>query len=179
MSIRRVFVPLVLLCLAVLSLALAACGGGASKSSAGQDDEQKLVKFAKCMREHGMNVATPSGSSGEIRITGSAKAGNPEQLEAAQNACKRYQPSPPKQNLSPAEKAARADAALKFAQCMRSHGVDVPNPETGGGFVKIRAKRGAGGLNFSAPKFQAAQKACQGLLPGPPGGAKGGGPASS
>ncbi|MHB8235037.1 MAG: hypothetical protein ACYDHT_10330, partial [Solirubrobacteraceae bacterium] len=45
--------------------------------------------------------------------------------------------------------------------------------------VKIRAKRGAGGLNFSAPKFQAAQKACQGLLPGPPGGAKGGGPASS
>ena len=56
------------LCAIALPLALAACGGSGNNATAAQDNEQKLVKFAKCMREHGVNVSTPT--SGTIRITG-------------------------------------------------------------------------------------------------------------
>jgi hypothetical protein len=174
MPFRPPLAPLVALCAAGASLALAACGGSASGSAASHEQakEQDLVKFAQCMREHGVNVSTPSGASGAIKITGTGSAGNPHSLEAAQNACKRYQPSAGKQNISPAERAALEDASLKFAQCMRSHGVNVPNPTTsaaGGGF-SIKIQGGPGSVNPSSPSFQAAQKACQGLLPKPPGG---------
>jgi hypothetical protein len=167
MSFRPPLAPLAVLCAAGASLVLVACGGSASNSAAAQENEQDIVKFAKCMREHGVNVSTPAGGSGPIRITGSGSASNPHALEAAQNACKAYQPKGRRQNLSPAEKAAAEDAGLKFAQCMRSHGVNVPNPTTSssGGFgIQIHS------VNPNGPAFQAAQKACQGLLPKPPGG---------
>ena len=58
--------------------------------------------------------------------------------------------------------------ALKYAQCMRSHGVDIPDPQTtgsGGGFA-IRIQGGPGsGINPDSTTFQNAQKACQSLLP--------------
>jgi hypothetical protein len=173
MPFRPALVPLAVLCAAATSLALTACGGSASGSAASseKDGGQDLVKFAQCMREHGVNVTTPTGASGEIKITGTATAANPHALEAAQAACKRYQPSAGKQNISPAERASLEDASVKFAQCMRSHGVNVPNPTTsaaGGGF-SIRIQGGPGGVNPSSPGFQSAQKACQGLLPKPPG----------
>jgi hypothetical protein len=174
MPFRPALTPLAFLCAAGASLALAACGGSASGSAAKQEKqrEQDLVKFAKCMREHGVNVSTPAGGPGAIRITGTGTPSNPNSLEAAMNACKRYQPSAGKENISPAERAALQDASLKFAQCMRSHGVNVPNPTTSSGRLgfSIRAQAGPGGVNPSSPSFQAAQKACQGLLPKRPGG---------
>ncbi|HZO77423.1 MAG TPA: hypothetical protein VFB39_05215 [Solirubrobacteraceae bacterium] len=63
-----------------------------------------------------------------------------------------------------------ADAGLKFADCMRSHGVsNFPDPSHGGG-IQI-----PNGVNPSSPAFQAAQNACSKLLPG---GGPGAGPAS-
>jgi hypothetical protein len=159
----------------LLSLALAACGGSSSPNPASAtDNEQQFVKFAKCLREHGVNVSTPTtGGGGQIRITDV----NPQKMDAAQNACKRYRPSGGKQNLTPQERVAREEQVQKFAKCMREHGVNIPAPSTAGGGIRIRLKRasegGAGGPNPESPVFQAAQKACQGLLPfkrGTPGG---------
>jgi hypothetical protein len=177
MSFRPSLAPLAVACAAAASLALVACGGSASNSSGSQDNEQQLVKFAKCMREHGLNVSTPSSSPGAIRI-GGGKPGNIHQLEAAQQACKRYQPKGTKQNLSPQEKVAREEQVLKFAKCMREHGVDIhASTAEGGAQIKIQSHAGPGaGPSPESPSFQAAQKACQGLLPRPPGGAKGVGP---
>jgi hypothetical protein len=150
-------------------LALAACGGSASKQTASQENDEKFVSFAKCMREHGLNVST---SPGAIKIN----SANPRTLQAAQNACKRYQPSARKENVSPAQRAAAEDAALKFAKCMRSHGINVPNPTvTGEGGIGIKIQGGPGSVNPSGANFQAAQKACQGLLPKPPGAPAGAG----
>ena len=54
-----------------------------------------------------------------------------------------------------------ADAA-QFSVCMRSHGVpNFPDPSSGGG---ISIGPGSG-INPSSPKFQAAQRACQKVLP--------------
>jgi hypothetical protein len=161
-----------LICAAAPALALSACGGSGSNATAAQDNEQRLVSFAKCMREHGVQVSTPT--SGQLRITGRGTPANPRALDAAQNACKRYAPAAGREKLSPAERAARQDQLLKFARCMREHGVNVPDPETGGGRLSLKIQ----GINPSSPAFQAAQKACQGLMPKPPGGFTGapGGP---
>jgi hypothetical protein len=149
-------------------LALGACGGSAPNSAAAtsQEREQTLVKFAKCMREHGVNVTTPAGASGAIKFNGAGAS--PQTLEAAQNACRRFQPTAPTENLTPAERAQRVDGAQKFARCMRTHGIDVPDPSVGAkGQVGIQLRN----VNPQNPSFQAAQSACQGLLPKPPGGA--------
>ncbi len=134
------------------------------------------MKFARCLREHGVNASTPSGSSqsGLVKVTG---AGGPQAFEAAQIACKRYRPAPPK--FSPAEQTAHTEAALKFAKCMRSHGVDVPDPSTSGGGIKIKIGGPGGGPNPSSATFQEAQRACQSDLPfkgGPKGAFTTGGP---
>jgi hypothetical protein len=144
-----------------LAVALVACGGSGSKvnASATQEGEQQIVNFARCMREHGVNISTPNGpGGGQIKVTGT----NPQVMEAAQKACERYRPQGGKEKLSPAERAAREDALLKFARCMRSHGIEVQTQTSnGGGAIGMHLN----GVKPDSPTFQAAQKACEGLLP--------------
>ena len=180
MTRRPALAPPAVLCAVGASILLAACGGSTPKATATQENEEKLVKFARCLREHGVNVANAPGSGGgNLRVNGT----NPSTMEAAQNACKRYQPSAGKENLTPQEKVAREEAVQKFAKCMRGHGINVHASTAGGGVqIGIQGGPGAGGPNPESPTFQAAQKACQGLLPskgGGPGGPPGGGPSTS
>jgi hypothetical protein len=58
-------------------------------------------------------------------------------------------------------------SALKFSQCMRSHGVpNFPDPSPGGGFVF----QAGSGLNPSSPAVKSAQAKCQKYMGGgPPG----------
>ena len=61
------------------------------------------------------------------------------------------------------------DRALKFAQCMRDNGVDMPDPDFAGGGIRVTiGVPGGGGITPDSEVFQAAQKAC-GPLFGPPG----------
>jgi hypothetical protein len=65
--------------------------------------------------------------------------------------------------------------ALQFSQCMRSHGLkNFPDPglNSGGGGVTLQLGKSSG-IDPNSSAFQAAQKACQSLLPagGPKGGA--------
>jgi hypothetical protein len=168
MSLRPQLVPAALLCAVAASLVLTGCGGSASTPpvSTTAKQEEQAVKFSKCLREHGLNVSTGtagSGPSGAIKISGT----NPQAFEAAQNACRRYRPSAEQENISPAEKAKRLEAGVKFARCMRSHGVNIPDPTSSGGGIRIKMQGGpgsAGRPDPSSPTFQAAQNACQGLL---------------
>jgi hypothetical protein len=58
---------------------------------------------------------------------------------------------------------------LEFAQCMREHGIDMPDPQQGGG---IRIQRnsdgnvtnGEGVIDPESPEFQAAEEACRPIL---------------
>jgi hypothetical protein len=68
-------------------------------------------------------------------------------------------------NLSPKERA------LKFAQCMRDHGVPMEDPQFDGD--KIQVQIGGPGAPVDKSKVEAAQEACKEWAPsGGPGGAK-------
>jgi hypothetical protein len=175
--------PVAVLAAVAASLQLAACGGSAkpadASAAAERTREQQFLRFAKCLREHGINVNTPTGG-GPVRIQGLGTAA-PRAFEAARNACRRYAPAD-RPKLSPQERVAREEAVQKFARCMREHGIKLEaKTADGGAAIGIHVGRGEGGPNPESPAFEAAQKACQSLLPKPPGGFKGGpgGPSTS
>jgi hypothetical protein len=166
------------LALLAAGLGLAACGSGSSDPNAAGTAADNALKFSQCMREHGVtNFPNPEVKGNSVKLT--LKAGgpggsvNPQTLEAAQNACKHFQAAD-EPHLTPQERIAREEQVLKFARCMREHGVDLHASAGGGSGVKIllAGHPGSGGPNPESPAFQAAQKACAGLLPfkhAPPG----------
>jgi hypothetical protein len=173
--------------LVALALIPAACGSssaspgnsssGASKSGASGDNG---LKFSQCMREHGIkNFPNPeTTSNGLTRLRFKVRPGevSPQTMEAAQKACKAYQPGAAEQaHLSPQERVEHEEAVNKFAKCMREHGIHVQTSTNGGIGIAIHVGRGENGPNPESPAFQAAQKACQSLLPHMKGG---GGPAT-
>ena len=66
----------------------------------------------------------------------------------------------------PRPTAAGADLALRFARCMRAHGVpNFPDPEAGGGGFQLGS-----GIDPRSPAFQSAHRACAQRMPGSRGG---------
>jgi hypothetical protein len=163
-------------------------GNGGSSSLEGESStgaQQKVIAFSHCMRTHGV-PEFPEPTEGHLLLRSSDHNGhvsgvNPRsaQFQAASKACAKLAPKggkPP----SPAEQAKLQEQALRFSQCMRTHGVpSFPDPEfSRGGGVGIRIGGKQGGpsrIDPSSPEFQAAQKACQSIMPGP----KGSGPGTS
>ncbi len=178
----RLLVPVTVL---AASLAVVACGGSnaatnaaASEQARERNAEIRFADFARCLREHGVNAearSRPGGGHGLKISPGSAGSG-PAAMEAAEKACQRYRPEPKKINLSPQEKVKREEEVLRFVKCMREHGIDVHGEVSGGAIrIAIHVRSGGGSTpSPESPAFQAAQKACSGLLPG--GGPKGGPP---
>jgi hypothetical protein len=167
--IRMALVPGVLLALA---LGVAACGGGGKASGVASlkggdkatattragagSDRQAALAYARCMRQHGINMPDPKfdaqGHSSQ-QLPGGVGPDDPK-FKAADQACNKYLPNggePPKPN--PQEQ----QQMLAFARCMRQHGIDMPDPKPNGG---IDADAGAG-VNPDSPKFKAAERACQ------------------
>jgi hypothetical protein len=170
---------------------LAGCGGSGSPSATNgspsatnaasreqaeeQGAEVKFQKWAKCLREHGLNAevqSRPGGGHGLSISPGSAGAG-PGAMEAAERACSRFRPQEHKGNISPQQKVETEEHLQRFAKCMREHGIKVEvNVSGGGAGIRVKVGRaGGGGPNPASPGFQRAQSTCQKLLPG--GGPKG------
>lgn len=156
-----------------------ASGGSSSpESESSASAQQKMIAFSHCMRTHGV-PEFPEPSEGHVLVRRSDHNGhvtgvNPQsaQFQAASKACAKLSPKggkPP----SPAEQAKLQEQALRFSQCMRTHGVpNFPDPEfsraSGGGGIRIGGKQGGPSrIDPNSPQFQAAQKACQSIMPGP------------
>jgi hypothetical protein len=170
---------LVTLTIPVLAtLALAACGaGGAQDAASGQPDDQAELAFARCMRANGIDLPDPGtgGGAGARRVR-IGKGTAPQKLRATTESCAKKTGGGP-QPLSAEQQAEFRDAALKFAQCMRRNGVDLPDPQTssGGGGVAIQIGPGKGaGPRPDSAAFKRASEACKKLLPEPKGGRGGG-----
>jgi hypothetical protein len=157
---------------AVAVSALAACGA-AKPSSQGPDAKQRasLLKFAQCMRDHGVDMADPKFSDdggATVAIGGpGSKPQDQSKVEAAQKACAKYQKQAgPRSAPSGQDQAKFRKAALKNAACMREHGIkDFPDPQFGdNGTVQMRLPPG---VDPQSATFQAAQKACAAAGGGP------------
>ena len=132
-----------------------------AQASDNKSDEDKMRDFAKCMREHGIDMPEP-GPDGRIeaRAIGGPEDGG--KMQKADEACRSLLPNGGKPKpLSPEE----LDKQRQIAKCMRDHGVDMPDPDPNEpGKITIN-----GGPGPDSQAFKDAQSACQNLMPSPRG----------
>jgi hypothetical protein len=161
-----------------LMLVVAACGGGGNQNDgvaslsgsnkattttaaplSKQDAQQAALAFARCMRQHGIDMPDPQFSGDKItqglNAGPGSKGPDDPKFKAAQQACNKYLPNGG-QPIKPDPQ--QQQQMLAFARCMRQHGIDMPDPDPNGGAIIINGDKGVGPDD---PKFKAAQQACQ------------------
>jgi hypothetical protein len=144
---------------ATLALTVAGCGGsGDSKTSSSSSNSnlEKAVRYAQCMRENGLTDFPDPDKNGKFVIPAGGPGRDTSQFKKAQQACKSQEPPGIKDN--PAEIAKAQASWLKFANCMRQHGIqDFPDPKDG----RLLVDRNR--INVNSPQFKNALKACRGV----------------
>lgn len=172
----RKLLPLATLALAALiSMISAGCGssapsdtgavsssGAASNPGTGGNKKltarDKAVKFAGCVRAHGVSDFPDPNPKGEFVYGVSV---SPAMFQKAVEACKDLQPPGA---LSSKRTPQQQSASLKFAQCVRDNGVkDFPDPVSGEPLVdttKIPSTNTGNGMTV----LNAAMQACGKVL---------------
>jgi hypothetical protein len=151
--------------------------GDATDTTTPTDPAEAALAFAKCMRDHGVDVPDPvvqdGGASGGggvmIAVNGGPDGSTPFDATAMDEANKACQPimekaagsfDPP----SPEELEKMKAQALAFAKCMREHGVDMPDPQFGDNGTITQSIGGPTGSgpprDFDPKAMQAASEAC-------------------
>ena len=153
----------------ICAVAVTACGGsvnsGRSATTAG---DSLALEFAKRMRAHGVPQFPDPGQPAGNVVDMQAPA-----VKSAEETCDKLEPNNP-EPAGPSE--SRKLAAVKFARCMRAHGVpSFPDPtrsepsgnspaiDLGGIFFVLGP-----GLDLGSPAVRAASSSC-GLKRGPRG----------
>lgn len=169
--------------LALLAVAatISACGSGASagtgtsggssgaspNGSGGKSTlahAQKGVKFAACMRSHGVSNFPDPDASGKLTIdavaNGSSVDTSAPAFTQALSACKSLEPAGFTGGM---RSKAQQSGALRFARCMRDNGVtDFPDPVNGQPLIDtnhIPSTNSPGGMSA----LQAAMHTCSSL----------------
>ncbi|MCC5576500.1 hypothetical protein IMZ11_12745 [Microtetraspora sp. AC03309] len=156
---------------APMALALAACGtaaegdgiasaaGGTSaakpsaSASASLDPREAQLKFAQCMREHGVDMADPT--DGKIRVQ-IPKGMDKGKADSAMKECQPIMEQAVGDKVR-ADDPEMRDRMVKLAQCMREHGIDMPDPTDG----RLEMKIPEGGEQ----KLKEAEEACKEFSP--------------
>jgi hypothetical protein len=117
------------------------------------------ISYARCMRANGVpNWPDPSSSGvfDKSKLTSQRLGASGSRIQGAQSACRHLLPnggSGPSAAQLQQEKA----QALRFSQCVRSHGVPTfPDPDSTGRIPDPAT----GGIDQGSPKFQRANQAC-------------------
>jgi hypothetical protein len=156
--------------MATAALLVAACSGspsstgsGGTPNAGGSANSLSAVSYSRCMRSHGVPDYPDPNSSGQLpKIT----PANEQQLgvsdsrfTAALGACQSLWPyQPPTQ----AQQRQQLTDDLKFAQCMRSHGVpSFPDPTNSNGRVEFVISVSRDGFNPHSPQILAKAHECQ------------------
>jgi len=173
-SYRPLLPAAMIACLVVVA---AGCGGGSAasrvahlgKSTAPTSTGAAAVTgspspeaYAKCMRSHGVPTFPDPNSKGQVSSSSIANLNSP-QYRKAQEVCRpllpqgyatRGAPAGQGGSLTPQQQA----QFLKYARCMRAHGVSNFADPTSSGLS-------LSGIDPNSPRFQAAQNVCRSLLP--------------
>lgn len=164
---------------AVVTLVAAGCGGNSpsSASVSGAAANAKggpggpAYQFSACMRNHGVNNfpdpkvrTTANGTSVAIGINPSI-TGQPA-FQSAQKACQHILGKPSNgPDSNPAQRHARVQALIAFAQCLRTHGFpNFPDPDASGDLSSQTIARA--GINFQNPALLTAGQGCASVTHG-------------
>ena len=122
---------------------------------------QRLVKFAECMRSHGIDVPDPR--PGAFQIPG---ATDPI-TTAAMRACQHWLPSlDPSSGVRPnANLAAELPGLIAYARCMRGRDIAMLDPNSFGALNLGQVPGITNDFGRHSPQFRAADAACRHLLP--------------
>ena len=137
----------------------------AASNSNGASAYQDAVKYATCMRSHGVdNFPDPTSSGLFINkrglLNGQSVDTNSAQYASAQKTCQHLLANGGQ--ITPVQQQEALAQALKFVQCLRTHGVpNMPDPSTAGGGVSIHPP-----VDPNSPQYQDAVQACRSLEPG-------------
>ena len=115
----------------VCGLALSACG--AEEPAAADREETNrdaMLAYAKCMREHGVDMPDPQPGQRGIRLR-APEGVTPEEMEQAEGACRKHLDDIEGPELTDEQQKEFREAALAHARCMREHGIDIPDPTFG------------------------------------------------
>lgn len=143
-----------------------AANAAAAPSTPAQDPEAALLSFVECLRGKGLDVPDPevdadgnlSFSPRSVMRQGTV---DPEELRAVMEACGGL-PEGVGGGFSPEDRTQFQDTALKFAECMRGQGLDVPDPDFSAGAPRAGGGGPFGGqLDRDDPKVAAALEVCQ------------------
>jgi hypothetical protein len=172
--------------LATITLPAAACsspsstGSGGSPNAGGSASSPSAVSYSHCMRSHGVPKYPDPDSSGTLPKTSAQLLGvSSSQLQVAQRACQHLLPNPAGSLVTRFQQCvATGDCPqtlvrqimtemLKFARCMRSHGVpNWPDPTTGRGGAPF-FNGSAHGINDHAPQIRTKIGECERVTPSP------------
>ncbi|WP_084959610.1 hypothetical protein [Thermoactinospora rubra] len=139
---------------------IASAGGGTAdptaspSASTSADPRDAALKFAQCMREHGIDMPDPD-ESGRFMFRG--RQGDQAKMEEAQKACEKHLQGAMGEMGRNDPKA--YDQMVKYAQCLRQHGIDIDDPQPGKG-LQIKVRPGM------ESKMKAAEEACKEFAPG-------------
>jgi hypothetical protein len=102
------------------------------RSSVPTDPEEAQLAFAECMREHGIDMPDPGQAEGGMMIQRDASDGDQEEFEAAMADCERFLDAVRSEIADDPElQAEMQEQMLEFTECMRDHGIDMPDPQFG------------------------------------------------
>ena len=151
------------------------------------DPAQAMLDFTQCMRDHGIDMPDPQftgdgrvfvveerpgggggGGGGSDDDDDDSIAAAPFEdpvFTAANEACRDLLEAamPP---IEPEQQAEMQAEALAFAQCMRDHGIDMPDPQfgsNGGVAIQLGGPDGEG-FDPRSPEFQEARETCGGAF---------------
>jgi hypothetical protein len=131
---------------------------GSASGTKNATDQNKAVKFAECIRGHGVPDFPDPNAKGQFIYGVSVSAAV---WQKAVDACRDLQPPGA---LSAKRTRKQQTASLKFAQCIRENGVeDFPDPVNGEPLVdttKIPSANRPGGMTI----LNAAMQKCRGPL---------------
>ncbi|MFD3943088.1 hypothetical protein [Streptomyces sp. NPDC058579] len=144
--------------LALLTTACTADGGGKKAGGESVSDEGKkadqALEHRKCLREQGLDVPEPKPGEEGVGLTIGGDGMSKEKMEKAFKACQGKGGAGMGKEPTQAEK----DKMIKYAQCMRKNGFDMPDPTFGGGGMTAARPIPQG---EEAKKFEKANKACE------------------
>ena len=123
------------------------------------------LAYAKCMRAHGvLNFPDPTvvDNAHEKAINFAAVDPNSPQAKSAAKACRAQTGFGV---ITPAMLQAAMANGLKFAECMRSHGIsNFPDPVEHANGIQIGPGPNSG-IDMNSATVKAARKACVAILP--------------